>query len=141
LSKRDTAADIPVIRIINIRLLSLSYHIRSSSVPLDIPSSGTIEGNVNLRGHRVGEKSFKVIISHELRANEFVCRMRHQARFASNSPITPEIFQSDPFNRQIVNKLMPFNSELLATLTGKTFSAPIVISSRLEFKKRDIGLE
>jgi hypothetical protein len=135
LIKRDTSTDIPVLKIIDIRLLSLSYRITSPSLPLDIPTTTNVEGHINLRAYKVAKKSFKVIMSHELRLKGVVCRTRHQARFASSKPISPELFQNESFHHQIVNKLMPFNSELFAMLTSKSFNTPIITLSKVELKK------
>lgn len=136
MSKRDTAADIPVLNVIHIRLLSLSYRISSTSPPPDIPTSANIEGRIRLRAYGIAKKSFKVTISHELRMNGVLCRMRHEARLASNDPINPELLKDDSLHHQIIKRLLPFHSELFAMLTSKSFTTPVVTSGELEIEKQ-----
>lgn len=135
MSERDTAVDIPVLYVIDIRLLSLSYRISSTSLPSDIPPTANMEGRIHLRAYGIAKKSFKVTMSHELRVNGVVCRMRHQARLASDNPINPKLLKDESFHHQIIKKLIPFHSELFAMVTSKSFTTPIVTSGELEIEK------
>ena len=138
MSERDTADDIPVLKIVNIRLLSLSYHISSSKLPLDIPTEVNLEGRINLRAYGIAKRSFKVIMSHELRMSGVVCKMRHQARLASNNPISPEFLNDESFHHQIIRRLVPFHNELFAMLTSKSFNTPIIASIEVEVEKETL---
>ena len=135
MSKRNTVTDIPVLEVADIRLLSVSYRISSNSLASDTPSTAHMEGRIRFRPYGVSKKSFKVTMIQELRTNGIVCRMRHQARLASDNLINPQLLKDESFQHQIIRKLIPFHSELFAILTGKSFTTPIVASGELGIKK------
>jgi hypothetical protein len=131
MSQRKTAIKVPHLRLVGIRLLSLSYRATRAEPSLYERMEVGIKGSVNYGFYARRKNSFKARVTQEIKAAGVSFRVRHEARFASDVPISEGLFDDETFNKYVVNMMLPFGSELFATLTGKSFSGPLIAPGEL----------
>ena len=67
----------------------------------------------------------------EIKVEDVFFRVRHEARFVSDVPLTKQLFENVSFQHAAINMILPFASELFANLTGKTFTGPVIAPPRI----------
>lgn len=131
MSEQKTAIEIPHLRLTEKRLLSLSYRAMTAESLLYGQSEIRIEGSIRYRFYARRKNSFKVSATQEIKAKGVSLRVRHEVRFASNVGIPSGLFDDEAFHDYVVNMIIPFGSELFATLTGKTFDGPLLAAGQV----------
>jgi hypothetical protein len=131
MSQHKIAIEIPHLRLTEIRLLSLSYRAATAKPSLYGGSGIEIKGSIRYNFYARRKNSFKVRAIQEIKAEGVSLRVRHEVRFTSDAAIPSGLFDEDAFHNHVVNMIIPFGSELFATLTGKTFDGPFIAASGL----------
>jgi hypothetical protein len=135
MTNKGKLIDIPNLRVNDVRLLSASYRIKDPKIPSDVIFDGKIEGSIQFRVYARTKRSFKVRATQQIIAGAVIYRARHEARFNCDSPLAPEILESQAFQNKVANYLLPFASELFSFLTGKSFTVPIVSPGKIGFEE------
>jgi len=138
MSSQEIASEIPHIRLVEAKLLSLYYRVAPELVTdgkSEAPEEGSNSIDLSFRAKR--KNSFKLRVRQQLKAGGVSFRTTHEMRFATQSPIPKELFGNEVFQRNVVNIVLPFSSELFANLSGKSFVAPIVIPSKIPAKTEE----
>ena len=131
MSERKAATEIPHLRLTEIKLLSLLYRAATAEPSLYYQSEIRIEGSIRYRFYARRKNSFKMRSTQEIKAEGVSLRVRHEVRFATDVPISNGLFDDETFHNYVVNMILPFGSELFATLTGKSFSGPLIVPAEL----------
>lgn len=131
MSERKTAIEIPHLRLTEIRLLSLSYRAMAAEPLLYEQSDISLEGSIRYRLYARRKNSFKARATQEIKVRGVAFRVRHEVRFASAVPISDRLFDDEAFRDYVANMILPFGSELFATLTSKSFSGPLIAPGEL----------
>lgn len=131
MSKHKIAIEVPHLRLTEIRLLSLSYRATTAEPSLYSKSEIGVKGSIRYSFYARRKNSFKVRATQEIKAEGVSFRVRHEVRFASSAAITSGLFDNDAFHNHVVNMIIPFASELFATLTGKTFDGPLLAAGQV----------
>jgi len=135
MSVDKNVTEIQHLRLAEIKLLSLSYRKVTSGRLPSYPEERHFEISIKYSIHARRKNSFKIKATHEYKVEGVLFRTRHEARFLSDSIIPKNIHQQEKFRTQITNLLLPFASELFATLTGKSFTIPLIAPGKI----RSIG--
>lgn len=125
------ASQIPQIRLNQIRLLSLHYRATQPELVTNSESMVPLDGSVTLSFHAKRKNSFKIRVRQEIKTTGVSFRAIHEARFIAQNPIPQEAFKSRAFQTNVLNTVLPFACELLATLTGKSFAVPVIAPGTL----------
>jgi hypothetical protein len=130
MSNSDAQSRIPRLTLFDMTLVSVYYRAGKIEAILE-DSSALLEGNIRYSFTRKKKNSFVMKSVQEIKVGQVFFRVRHEARFTSDTTISKELFDNDVFQRVAVNRVLPFGSELFASLTGKTLSVPIVVPPEL----------
>lgn len=131
MSNKQIEAQIPHLRITDIKLRSLYYRIRGAETTSSDESSLALQGNIRYWFSAKKKNSFIMRSVQEIKLRDLLFRARHETRFNSDMPITKELYKDEAFQSTVVNMLLPFGSELFANLTGKSFIGPIIAPSEI----------
>jgi hypothetical protein len=134
MSERKKVIEIPHFRLTEVRLLSLSYRAATAEPSLYSKPEIEVKGSIRYSFYARRKNSFKVKATQEIKAEGVSFRVRHEVRFASDVAITSGLFDDDAFHDYVVNMIIPFASELFATLTGKTFDGPLLVAGQVTGK-------
>lgn len=119
------------VRISAIRLLSLSYRVKTTEPSLTEESDDRLRGSIGISFSARRKHNFKLRTRNEVKVGRVSFRATHEAKFVSDDPLSKDIFENEDFKGMVINMLMPFTSELFATLTGKSFITPIIAPDEL----------
>jgi hypothetical protein len=123
----DTEIVVPKIILTHIELMSISY-LNNQSIALKTkPNVGQI--SVSLRLYAKTKNSFKVKLSQIITFNTAKLRTRHEAIFSNEDTISKKLFSSEVLQEKLLDILFPFNTELFAFISAKSFGAPIIAPS------------
>jgi hypothetical protein len=120
----ETEIIVPIIELSHFELLSITYTIN----PLvNLSDRGDMSFNIRLYGkHR---NKFRVRLVTEIHYKTAKFRARYSAEFEHKEPISHEEFRSELLQNEVVNYLLPFNTELFAHISSKSFGRPIIAPS------------
>lgn len=135
MSSEKTKAEIPVLRLTQIKLTSLTYRVKNVNLITNIQSDIHLEGffDLNLYGKR--KNSFKIRVTQRIEGEAVLFRARHEARFTVDTPLSKEFFNNRDFHNKVMNVIVPFSSELFALLSSKTYVAPIITPGKVAFRE------
>jgi len=123
----DAEIIIPEIVLTHIELLSISY-LNNTSVSSKIkPNVGQI--SVNLRLHAKTKNSFRARLTQVIIFNTARLRTKHEAIFSNEVLISKKVFNSNALQEKVLDILFPFNTELFAYISAKSFGAPVIAPS------------
>jgi len=137
MSSEKVEGEIPQLRLTEIRLRSLSYRAIRAEPLLCDQSEMDIKGSIRYTFYGRQRKSFKVRATQEIKTEYATFRARQEARFTTDTPISDELLDESTFQKRVVNKILPFGSELFATLTSKTFDVPFITPGELMGKEEE----
>ena len=121
----------PDLRISKVTLLSLSYRVKPAKPSSTEESHDSLQGSISIAFGAKGKRSFRLRTRSEVKIGRVSFRAIHSTSFVSDDPLSKDIFKEDKFQVMVMNMLMPFTSELFATLTGKSFIIPIIAPDEL----------
>lgn len=122
----DTKIEIPKIELKHIELLSISCRNASTSrLPLETASSKG-EMSLSYRFYSKRKSSFKITFIITILYETVRFRARYRAEFIHREPLPQSTYDSKAFYKEVVDTLLPFNTELFAFISAKIFGRPII---------------
>lgn len=131
MSDEEAGEEVPRLKITDIKLRSVYYRGGKTDLSTYDQSLLKLEGNVRFSFSARKKNSFKMRSTEEIKAEDVFFRVRHEARFVSDEPLTKQLFKNTSFQHAAISMILPFASELFANLTGKTFTGPVIAPSRI----------
>ena len=135
MSGEKTKIEIPVLRLTEIKLVSLLYRVKNVHLLPNTQSDIHLEGSINYRLYGRRKNSFKMRATQRIEAEGLSFRVRHEARFTTDTPLPKNLFDDRIFQNKVINEMVPFGSELFAILSSKTCVAPIITPGKVEFEE------
>lgn len=131
MSNEKAGEKVPRLKITDIKLRSVYYRGGKTDLSTYDQSLLGLEGKFRFSFSARKKNSFKMRSTEEIKVEDVFFRVRHEARFVSDVPLTKQLFENVSFQHAAINMMLPFASELFANLTGKTFTGPVIAPPRI----------
>ncbi len=117
----------PSVKIVNVRLLSAYY----SATAKNLSPPTHVECSLEARFRKRGKKEFSVRLKDRVKAEGMTCLLRFEAIFSSEMELTATQLKDDNLTRSAVELVLPFASEVVAYVTGRSLNSPVIVPANL----------
>ena len=135
MSNEKAGEKVPRLKITDIKLRSVYYRGGKTDLSTYDQSLLGLEGKFRFSFSARKKNSFKMRSTEEIKVEDVFFRVRHEARFVSDVPLTKQLFENVSFQHAAINMMLPFASELFANLTGRSLVAPIITPGQVQATK------
>jgi len=126
-----TERELPSLKLSDITLLGLNYRFKEKELELESKDSDGLQGSIKYSYHFVRKNSFRVRTTQQISLKGITFTIKHEVKFISEDPIEKTDLDDKEFQRRMVNKILPFTSELFAYISGKSITIPIISPDRI----------